>query len=88
MEEKWNNFLIKNNDINSLFTFLKFLCSIRDNLTLEFKDRIINDLIEYNYLPSDIFNVNDKYNDILFYINMLNQNKYNEILKNEYNILF
>ena len=83
--EKWNSLLAK--DKTEYFPiFLKYSCSIREHLSEEFKNKIIQDLIDYNYLPSDIFDVNDKYNDMLFYISILNRNKYEDILKNKYGL--
>lgn len=81
---KWNGLLVGN--IRSLITNLKFLCSIREHLSEEFKNKIIQDLIDYNYMPSDIFDADDEYNDIIFYISILNQKKYEDILKNKYGI--
>ena len=83
--EKWNSLLAK--DKTEYFPiFLKYSCSIREHLSEEFKNRIIQDLIGYNYLPSDIFDADDEYYDMLFYISILNQNKYEDILKNKYGI--
>lgn len=50
MEEKLNN-LIKEGNVKDISFYLKFLCSIRKNLTQEFKSKIkdnINPLLNEN----------------------------------------
>lgn len=47
MEEKWRK-LLKENNIQNIIIYLKFLCSIRNNLTNNFKLKIIEDVEKLN----------------------------------------
>lgn len=61
MEEKWKK-LIKENNKEYILLYLKFLCSIRNNLSKVFKEQISKDIKNIFY-----------YEDIYIYIQLLGE---------------
>ena len=65
MEEKLNN-LIKKGNIKDISFYLKFLCSIRKDLTQEFKSKIKDNII-------NLLSVNEPNSEFYLYLKLLNE---------------
>ena len=65
MEEKLNN-LIKKGNIKDISFYLKFLCSIRKDLTQEFKSKIKDNII-------NLLSVHEPNSEFYLYLKLLNE---------------